>query len=108
MYLKLFAVIIFLFFLTSSLFAAENNSFTFYVMTDSHLIVNKDGGFEPFPSTVRIVNDIIKSEPDFVVHCGDMIHASSRYNTQEIADNMWVVFNSSVLNPLSCPILIPS
>ncbi len=98
MLLKLSAFIISLFFLTSTVFAAED-SFVFYVMTDSHLVVNKDGTFAPFPSTVKIVGDIVTSKPDFVIHCGDMIHAGPMRHSPETAVKMWSAFRSSVRLP---------
>ena len=97
MFSKIIYVFLFIVLFCASLSAKE---FTFAVMTDSHLIVNKGGSYSPFPSTIRIVNDITKNKPAFVIHCGDMIHANIWEHSDPNVMKMWDCFDNTVAKPL--------
>lgn len=79
---------------------AKNEDFYFDVITDTHLIREKDDSVRPYPSTEKIVDYIIKDKPDFVIHAGDMIQTSyaKKYADEAIYD-MWKKFDSSVYLP---------
>lgn len=97
MFLKIIYTFLFFTLFCSSLYAKP---FTFSVMTDSHLVVNKDGSYSAFPSTTRIVSDILESKPAFVIHCGDMIHANKKDCSDANVNKMWSCFDTAVVNPL--------
>ena len=79
---------------------SKDEDFYFDVITDTHLIREKDDSFRPFPSTEKIVNEIIKDRPDFVIHVGDMIHTSySKKDSDEAIYDMWKNFDNSVYLP---------
>ncbi len=91
----------FLFVLVSArLFAASENDFAFAVISDTHLIKETDGSYRAFPSSLKITEDIIRFNPAFVIHCGDMIHTSySSQDSDEAINRMWDIFDESVYLP---------
>ena len=79
---------------------AKDEDFYFDVLTDTHLIREKDDSFRPYPSTEKIVDYIIKDRPDFVIHVGDMIHTSyGKKDSDEAIYDMWKKFDNSVYLP---------
>ncbi len=86
--------------LTSSI-QANQSDFTFYVLSDTHLMTDKDyKNFTVHPYTSSIVSAVIKAKPDFIVHCGDMIQANRHNATIANAEKMWTAFDKDIGVPL--------
>lgn len=98
--MRLYINLLIIFLISLSSIAAKPQEYTFCVISDTHLIEKGHGKFESFPSTKTIVKNVIASKPDFVVHCGDMLHGNNRNNTPEAAKVMWQLFDENVMSPL--------
>ena len=97
---KYFLFVLAFILLFPALVYAKDEDFYFDVITDTHLIREKDDSFRPYPSTEKIVDYIIKDRPDFVIHVGDMIQTSyGKKEPDEAIYDMWKKFDNSVYLP---------
>ncbi|MDQ7822339.1 MAG: metallophosphoesterase [Candidatus Eremiobacteraeota bacterium] len=82
-------------------FAAGEESFTFAVISDTHL-APAPGSWRLHHATDIIVSSLVNEvKPSFVLHCGDMISINSHSAYEAAILSMWDTFNAGVRAPLT-------